>query len=764
MSEVHKVSLELGGRTLSLETGKLAEQADASVLAQYGETVVLATVVMSQNERDGIDFFPLMVEYEERLYAAGKIKGSRFIKREGRPPDEAILTSRLIDRAIRPLFDERLRRDVQVVCTALSWDQENDPDVLALVAASAALSISSIPWAGPLGALRIGRIPSDEDSAKAEWALNTTYAARAKSQLDLVVAGTDEKVVMLEAGAQEVSEEVTGEALTFALKHMKGITKLIEELKEKAGKPKVPVAPHEITDEAERKTAEEKAALVAQVQKWLEQKVPEVMYGGAKHTKTSRHAALGQLQEELEEYLVSEQIGKDKRKDIFTFFKKYVEREITRKILDEDKRVDGRKLTDIRPLTSEVSVLPRTHGSGLFQRGETQVLSTVTLGSPGMEQTLDSMEETGKKRYMHHYNFPPYSVGEAKPMRGPGRREIGHGALAERALLPVIPSDKLSFPYTIRVVSEVLGSNGSSSMASTCGSTLALMDAGVPIKKPVAGIAMGLASDEKGNYKILTDLQDLEDGPGGMDFKIAGTRDGITAIQMDTKTKGLTLQICKETLAQAKIARLQILDVIESVIAAPRAEMSPHAPRIYTLMIKPDSIRNVIGPGGKMINEIIAVTGVQIDIEDDGTVMVTAPNPDSADKALNWIKQLTHEVAAGERYEGKVTRIMDFGAFVEVLPKQEGLVHISELAPFRVGSVTDVVQEGDIIPVVVREIDAMGRINLSLKDADPEYAARKGVTPGAGGDAPHHGGFGGRPRGGNGGGRGGGFGGRSRRF
>ncbi len=740
--------MELGGRTLTLETGRLAEQADAAVLAQYGETVVLATVVMSSQEREGIDFFPLMVEYEERLYAAGKIKGSRFIKREGRPPDEAILTSRLIDRAIRPLFDERLRRDVQVICTALSWDQDNDPDILALVAASAALSISSIPWDGPIGALRIGRIPAEEDATRAEWSLNTTYLARTKSQMDLVVAGTDEKVVMLEAGAQEVTEEVAGDAIAFALKHMGAITKLIGEFKAKAGKAKVAVAPHEMADEEERKIAEEKIALVAKVQKWLEARVPEVMYSETKPSKFSRHAAMDQLQEELEAYLVKEQIGKDKRKDIFTFFKKYVEHEITRKILEEDKRVDGRKLTEIRPLSSSVAILPRTHGSGLFQRGETQVLSTVTLGSPGMEQTLDSMEETGKKRYMHHYNFPPYSVGEAKPMRGPGRREIGHGALAERALLPVIPSDKLVFPYTIRVVSEVLGSNGSSSMASTCGSTLALMDAGVPIKKPVAGIAMGLASDEKGHYKILTDLQDLEDGPGGMDFKVAGTRDGITAIQMDTKTKGLTLKMCQETLAQALKARLEILAVMEQAIAQPRAEMSPHAPRIYVLKISPDSIRTVIGPGGKMINEIIAVTGVQIDIEDDGTVMVTAPNPDSADKALSWIKQLTHQVAAGERYDGKVTRIMDFGAFVEVLPKQEGLVHISELAPFRVGSVTDVVQEGDIIPVVVKEIDTMGRINLSLKDADPEYAARKGVTPGAGGEAPHHGGggFGGRPR------------------
>ncbi|MDO8571232.1 MAG: polyribonucleotide nucleotidyltransferase, partial [bacterium] len=451
---------------------------------------------------------------------------------------------------------------------------------------------------------------------------------------------------------------------------------------------------------------------------WVREHIPQQLTSGPKETKQSRKAAIAKLKADLDEYLKSEQVGKDKRKKCLSLLEAEAEGEVSRAILEREQRVDGRKLDEIRSLVSEVGILKRTHGSGLFQRGETQVLSVVTLGSPGDEQILDGMEEVGKKRYMHHYNFPPYSVGEVKPMRGPGRREIGHGALAEKALLPVLPT-KEEFPYTIRVVSEVLGSNGSSSMGSTCGSTLALMDAGVPIKEPVAGIAMGLASDEKGNYKILTDLQDLEDGDGGMDFKVAGTRNGITAIQLDTKTLGLTLPIIEETLKRALKARLQILDTMTAVIAHPRAELSSFAPRIITLQINPDKIRDVIGPGGKVINEIIDATGVQIDIEQTGVVLITSTNEEGSKRAVEWVKRLTREVKVGEIFEGKVTRTLDFGAFVEILPRTEGLVHISELAPMRVDRVTDVVKIGQMVTVKVIAIDEQNRINLSIKRVAP---------------------------------------------
>lgn len=696
---------EVAGKKLIIETGKLAQQASSSVVCQYGETVVLATVVMSADQRDGMSYFPLMVEYEERLYAAGKIKGSRFIKREGRATDEAVLTARLIDRAIRPLFPQELRNDIQVIVTVLAVDQENDPDVPAMIGASATLMLSNIPWHGPLSGIRIGRI-------NGEFVINPTYEARSNGDLDLFVAGTGEKVLMIEAGAKQVPENIAVAAIEFSQKHNKKLCEFLTQIQQEIGAPKRSV------EEIMKKDEEDEEPISQEIWKtareWLEQKAPEYLTVGPKVTKASRKEAVAQIKRNLDEYLVTLQVGKDKRKKIVEITNDFAEREITRAILEEGKRVDLRGLDEIRSLSAEVGLFSRTHGSGLFMRGETQVLSIATLGSPGDEQTLDGMEEVGKKRYMHHYNFPPYSVGEVKPMRGPGRREVGHGALAEKALLPVLPS-KEEFPYTIRVVSEVLGSNGSSSMGSTCGSTLALMDAGVPIKAPVAGIAMGLASDEKGNYKILTDLQDLEDGNGGMDFKVAGTREGITAIQLDTKTIGLSMPIVKETLEQAHTARLKILDVMQSALGAPRENLSPFAPRIETLQINPDKIRDVIGPGGKIINEIIDATGVQIDIEQSGLVMITSTNEDGMKRAVEWVRRLTREVKAGEIFEGKVTRIMDFGAFVEILPRQEGLVHISELAPRRVEKVTDVVKLGQAVKVLVVGIDEQNRINLSMK-------------------------------------------------
>ncbi|MBI4250177.1 polyribonucleotide nucleotidyltransferase [Candidatus Uhrbacteria bacterium] len=698
---------EIGGKKLSLETGKLALQANESVVCRYGDTVVLATAVVSPGQREGIDYLPLMVEYEERLYAAGKIKGSRFIKREGRATDEAILTARLVDRAIRPLFDDATRNDIQVILTVLSVDQENDPDIPALIAASAVLHASSIPWDGPIGGIRIGRI-------NGEWVINPSYEARTKSELDLVVAGTHEKILMIEAGASEVAEDVMAQAMEFSLKHLGKICAFLNEYRAAVGQEKKSYLPEPGEDE-ESLTSE----MLDLIHTWLAEKAPEYLTTGIKETKQSRKAAVARMKQALEGYLLEKQVGKEKRKKAAAFVDEYAEAEVTRAILDEAKRVDGRALDEIRVLVSEVGLLPRTHGSGLFSRGETQVLSIVTLGSPGDEQTLDGMEVAGKKRYMHHYNFPPYSVGEVKPLRGPGRREVGHGALAEKALLPVLPS-KEDFPYTIRVVSEVLGSNGSSSMASTCGSTLALMDAGVPITAPVAGIAMGLASRQDGAYKVLTDLQDLEDGDGGMDFKIAGTKKGITAIQLDTKTKGLTMEIVRETLQAGSAARLKILGVMEQAIAAPRSELSKYAPRIVSFMINPEKIRDVIGPGGKVINEIIDKTGVQIDIEQTGLVMVTSVSEEGSVEAVAWIKRLTREVKVGEIFEGRVTRIMDFGAFVEVLPRQEGLVHISELAPYRVRQVTDIVKVGQVIPVKVIGIDEQNRINLSLKQAQQQ--------------------------------------------
>jgi len=715
---IEKFETQWGGKTLSIEVGRLAGQANGSCTAQYGDTVVLATAVMSDNIREGIDFFPLIVDYEERYYAAGKIKSSRFMKREGRPSDESILSGRLIDRSIRPLFDDSIRNEVQVITTVLSVDGENDSDVVAFVAASAALSISDIPWKGPICGIRIGLIPSETPTNTAlsgEFVINPTFAAREKNALDLIVAGTQEKVLMVEAGANEVPEEIILKAIEFAKKHLAEPIKLIKEAQKKVGKTKRPIEETPASDE-ETKEKEEKQMILEETRKLVSSKVEEMLFGNPRATKSERGEAIELLEEAVDAHLQGKNIGKDKRKIGKNSVYGIVEEMISEKIIKEGKRIDNRKLTEIRPLNVDVGIVPRTHGSSLFSRGQTQVLSSVTLGAPSEEQSIEGMEFTGKKRYFHHYNFPPYSVGETGPMRGPGRREIGHGALAERALIAVLP-EKEKFAYTIRVVSEVLSSNGSSSMASTCASSLALMDAGVPIKRTVAGIAMGLASDKNGDFKILTDLQDLEDAKGGMDFKIAGTKVGITAIQMDTKTEGLTSEMIEKTFYQAKDALLELIEKMEATIPAPRADLSPYAPRLISFMINPEKIRNVIGPGGKVINEIIAQTGVTIDIEDSGLVNICSVKKESLDKAVEWVKSLTHEVAVGEIFQGKVVRIMDFGAFVEILPGQDGMVHISELAPQRVEKVEDVVNIGDIIPVKVIEIDSLGRINLSLKQA-----------------------------------------------
>jgi polyribonucleotide nucleotidyltransferase len=702
MNKPQEFSIDWAGRKLTIGVGQLAQQASGACTVRYGDTMVLCTATMG-DVRDGVDFFPLQVDFEERMYAAGRIKGSRFIKREGRPTDEAILSGRLIDRAIRPLFPEHFRNEVAVVATVFSHDQENDADIPALIGASCALAISDIPWNGPISAIRVGR----KDGKLISMA---SYQETMEGDLDLVVAGRMDQVVMVEAGANEVNEADMIEAMRFAHDHFEPVIKLIEQVRASVGKKKYEPAPE----------SPEVQAIHDKARSFLESK-RGVLFAEPLRTKADRKAGVVRLKKELEANLEAIGIAKEDAKKAMGILDEFVDAEVTKMILDEKRRADGRAMDEIRELGAQVAVMPRTHGSALFQRGSTQVLSAVTLGSPGMEQTLDTMEFQTTKRYFHHYNFPSYSVGETKGNRGPGRREIGHGALAERALQPVLP-DRESFPYTIRVVSEVLGSNGSSSMGATCGSTLALMDAGVPIKAPVAGIAMGVASDEKNNrYQVITDLQDLEDGAGGMDFKVAGTKDGITAIQMDTKTSGLPWHVVEETFAQAKKARLQVLDAMLKELPAVRPEMSPFAPRIVSFHINPEKIRDVIGPGGKMINEIIAKHKVEIDIEDDGLVMVTSNNAESMEGAVHWIKQLTREVKVGETFEGPVVRIMAFGAFVSILPKVDGLVHVSELAPNRVEKVEDVVKIGDMVKVIVTEIDGQGRINLSMKRLDPNY-------------------------------------------
>jgi polyribonucleotide nucleotidyltransferase len=716
------------GRELTFKTGRLALQADSAVTVQYGETVILATVVESKTERDGIDYFPLMVDFEEKLYAAGIIKGSRWIKREGRPSDESVLTGRMIDRSVRPLFNQDSRKDVQLVITVLSVDKENDYDIVSLVAASAALSISGVEWNGPIGGIRVGRM---ED----KLIFNPTYEEMENSDLDLIVAGTKEKTIMIEAGAKEIKEKDMEEAIIKGQKEMQPAIKLIEELKnnfplkDKAQK-------KELKSEEEIKQEEIKQEVLKITDQWLKENVKKYLFTKEYYTKGERKAALNDIKKDLDEYLFNKNISKDNRYfAIGKLLEKQVDTEITNALINEEKRVDGRKLDEIRTLLADVEIIPRIHGSGLFSRGETQVMSIVTLGASGLEQTLEGIEGEFKKRYMHHYNFPAYSVGEARPNRGASRRDIGHGALAEKALLPVIP-EKEEFPYTIRVVSETLGSNGSSSMASTCASTLSLMDAGVPIKKHVAGIAMGIASNEDmSKWKVLTDIQDLEDGKGGMDFKITGTKDGITAIQLDTKTDGLNEEIIKQTFIQGRKALDQVLKKLEEAIKEPRKELSKYAPRITSFNIDPEKIREVIGTGGKVINEIIAACDVQIDIEDDGLVMVCGNDPEGSEKAVNWIKDIVREFEPGEIFKGKVVRLMDFGAFVELLPGRDGMVHVSELAPYRIGKPEDFINIGDKVTVKIKEIDDQGRVNLTmknLKENESLWKDKKGEQAGGG--------------------------------
>jgi len=696
MQEEKKWSLQIGGRELSITTGLLAQQAGGAVTVQYGDTVVLATATMSKNASKITGYFPLMVDFEERYYAAGKIKGSRFIKREGRPSDDSILSGRAVDRTIRPLFNSRMRNEVQVVITTLSYDGENNFDTVAMIAASAALSLSNVPWNGPIASVRVGI------NAQGAFVLNPTTEEIKSSDLDLLLSGTHEKINMIEAGAKEIPEDTMVKAFEFGFSAIQKITEFIESIRKEAGKEKLEPALIQGSE------AFEKAVKEA----FIKEGLGEALYLLPKKAVEEQVALISARVSEWAKETYPDQASLD---ELLNLISDEVADEIVHtNILQKEKRPDGRKLTEIRPIWCKVGVLPRTHGTGVFTRGETQALTVTTLGAPGDEMVVDTLKIDEKRRYMHFYNFPPYSVGEVRPMRGPGRREIGHGALAEKALVPVLPSRE-EFPYTIILVSEVLASNGSSSMASTCGSTLSLMDAGVPIKKPVSGIAMGVITGSDGAYKILTDIQGLEDHYGDMDFKVAGTKDGITAMQMDVKIDGLTPAVLQVAVAQAKIARLEILEKMLAIIPAPRETMSPYAPRIITLHINPEKIRDVIGPGGKMINQIIDETGVSIDIEDDGSVFITSADEISAKKAVDWVHNITREVKAGELFQARITRIMNFGAFAEVLPNQEGLIHISELSDKRVEKVEDVVQVGDIIPVLVKEIDNQGRINLSHK-------------------------------------------------
>lgn len=693
---VLKKEMMLAGRPLSLETGRLAKQAGGAVLARYGDTCVLVVATASKNIREGIDFFPLSVEYEEKMYSVGKIPGG-FIKREGRPSEKSILSSRLIDRPIRPLFPDGFRNEVQVVATVLSVEQDNPPEILAGIGASAALHISNIPFAGPTATVSVGLVDH-------ELVLSPTIEQNSQSLLNLTVSGTSKAIMMVEAGAKEVAEELCLDAIMFGHEAIKEITAFIEDFRTEAlamGLAKEKMVPVLTAFDPE---------LLAAIREFTSDdllaalKTPE---------KKSREEAVDQVKDTtFEKFAV---INPEKTKEIAAILED-IEKDHVRKLISIDKiRPDGRAVDEIRPIIVETGVLPRTHGSGLFTRGQTQALTVTTLGSASEDQLLDGLGLETSKRYMHHYNFPPYSVGETKPMRGPGRREIGHGALAERALEPMIPSIE-EFPYTIRLVSEILESNGSSSMASVCGSTISLMDAGVPIKRPVSGIAMGLIK-EGSYYTILSDIQGLEDHHGDMDFKVAGTTEGVTALQMDIKVDGLDRKILWDALAQAHKGRMFILNKILSVIPETRKELSMYAPRIITLNIDPDKIRDVIGPGGKIIKKIIEDTGVKIDIEDSGLVMIATNDAAAGEKAAQIVRDLTRDVEVGEIYTGKVTRLMTFGAFVEVLPGKEGLVHISQLAEERVNKVEDVVNVGDIITVKVTEIDRQGRINLSRKEA-----------------------------------------------
>ena len=692
MQKLVRKELDLAGKKLILESGELAGHANGAVLATYGETVVLATAV-SQEAREDVGFFPLAVDYEERLYAGGKISTSRFIKREGRPSEDAVLTGRLVDRAIRPLFPKDYMAEVQVIITVLSVDGENDTDALSIIAASATLSISDIPWNGPLAGVRVGQ----QNSA---YFLNPTEEEKTYSDLDLVVATTKDEIVMIEAAANQVAEKTFSGALEFAVTAGKQIIKLIEDFQKDAGREKQKYEPRKV-DEAQQKA----------VRDFIEANIIKDLQTPG---KAQDEAWFGESLDKLK----VEFTGKEQEIDptaLSNFLDGAVADFLRNQVLSKKVRIDGRKPDEIRPISIKVPLLPRTHGSAIFQRGETQILSIVTLGSPALEQLIETMEREEKRRYMHHYNFPPFSAGEVRRLGSPGRREIGHGALAEKALVPVLPSQD-EFPYTIRVVSEVLSSAGSTSMASACGSSLALMDAGVPIKEPVAGISIGLITDksDKSKYVLLTDIAYQEDSQGDMDFKVAGTKVGVTAIQMDIKLSGVSAKVLSEALEKAKTARLAILDLMLKTLPASREKISPHAPTVIIVKIDPAKIGEVIGSGGRVINKIIETTGAAIDIEDDGSVMISAKEAQAAQKAVEWVEGIVKEPQPGEVYEGTVKRIVPFGAFVEILPGKEGLVHISQMAPYRVERVEDVVKLDQIVKVNVSEIDEMGRLNLSM--------------------------------------------------
>jgi polyribonucleotide nucleotidyltransferase len=722
--EVKQYQATVEGTTFTFETGKLAGLAGGSVTVSVGDTMVLAAATMSSETRPGIDFFPLTVDYEERMYAGGRIPGS-FFRREGRPSEEAVLTARLTDRPLRPLFPKDLRNDVQVILYSLSVDGENPIDILALNAASAALMVSDIPWAGPIAAVRVGYIDG-------QLIANPLFSDVERSSLDLRMAGTRDAILMVECGSNEVPEQLMIEALEFGHRAIQPLIDVQERMASEVGKAKRPYVPF-TTDESLRATVLERA----------KDRLDAIM--DQPYVKSERYQAI----DDLKASVVAELGGDDETvmAQIESAFEDALKTVVRQRILEREQRPDGRNLTDIRPIWCEVDVSPRAHGSGLFTRGETQVLTLATLGTPREAQELDTLSPAESKRYMHHYNFPPFSVGEVRPLRGASRRDVGHGALAERALVPVIPDEK-DFPYTLRLVSEVLSSNGSSSMASVCGSTLALMDTGVPIKAPVAGVAMGLIKEGE-RYKILTDILGMEDHLGDMDFKVAGTTKGINALQMDIKIKGITTEIMTQALEQARKARLFILDQMMAVIPAPRTELKPHAPRISVVHIPVDKIGAVIGPGGKVIRNIQEETGAKIDIGEDGTVFIATADGDSARQAQEMIEALTESAVIGRIYTGKVVRVTDFGAFVEILPNVDGLVHISQLDTQRVNKVEDVVRTGDEITVMVTAIDEQGKIRLSRQAVLEGWTAEEAI------ERDHGGRSGGSRGGGRSGGRGG---------
>lgn len=708
--QIKETIFYIGDKEVIVQTGKMAKACNGSVTIRCGETVLLVAVSASEEPRQDIDFFPLLCDFEERISSTGRIPGS-YNRREGKPPDKATLTSRLIDRPIRPLFPKDFFNDVQVVATALSTDQINQPDTLAILGASFALSISNIPFNGPIGAVRVGLIHS-------KFVANPTFEDMEKSELDLIIAGTSDSIVMVEAGANLIPEEIILNALAYASPIIKQQVEVQKQFTQIYGKPKIEVKAVPVNKELEELVQKHATEL-------LKKSMNQVKDKGirSKYIKEAKEKVINAIKDiKKEEHPLKEFLDEKKSKEVNKYISELEEKLMRKQILEEGIRADGRKCNEIRSITCEVGLLPRVHGTGLFTRGTTQVLSTCTLGTSGDAQRLDTIDPQTEKTYLHHYNFPGYSVGEVKPSRTPGRREIGHGALAERALLSVLP-DKQHFPYTIRVVSEVLESNGSTSMASTCGSTLALMDAGVPIKAPIAGIAMGLIK-EQDKFAILTDIQGVEDFLGDMDFKITGSKKGISALQMDIKIPGITLEIMKIALEQAKIARLFILEKMLEVIPKPRQELSKWAPRIISIKVDMSDIGTIIGPGGKMIRRITEETGAKIDIEDDGTVLIASPETDKAFKAKKWIQGLVERIQPGAVYSGRVVRTAQIGAFVEILPNKEGMVHISQLQDKRTERVDDVVKVGDIIAVRVREVDEKGRISLTMRGITKEEAEK----------------------------------------